>query len=86
MHIQHMYMRYTGTDERWHEDEWFEGGPNWMVGRCPHSLNSPSLPLAWPMDLELTIYNSGSCPLLGKTRSQWIKCDHSSAVNAVIAL
>ena len=38
------------------------------------------------MDLERTTHNSGSCPLLGNTRSQWMKCDHSSTVNAVIAL
>ena len=29
---------------------------------------------------------SGSSPLPGKTRSQWIKCEHSYAVNAAIAL
>ena len=81
-----MCMHCTEADERWHEDVWLEGGPSWMVDRCPHSRLNPSLPSAYPMDWELTIYNSGSSPLPGKARSQWIKCDHSSAVNAVIAL
>ena len=40
-----MCMRCTVTEERWHKVVWLEGGPNWMVGRCPHSPLNPSLVL-----------------------------------------
>ena len=48
-----MCMHFTVMEERWNKDVRLERGPNWMVGRYPHSLHNPSLRLSLNTDLQM---------------------------------